>query len=499
MRTRSFTPTQARPFPLCKTSVVTEIDNLLPGAMNKFVGGLLAMSLFVSLGTEATEKVVIIGGGAAGLLALDRLSEAGIQAILLEQNARPGGRLFSRPAIGDLELVLDEGANLINSSDEVTLSLLKRFRIPYVRRFPAEHSDHMAFLIEGRFLTQSEVDAFFFQTNAQSLWRIAQDQRNRREDFFTETSIEHYLQEIDADETLTHLFSSFFWSEFGRELKELNVNVFFDYISVDVDQKQIRFIPYYDEAFTIPGGAGQITDQLAARNKTKIQYENRVTRIERKRGKNFFVTALSPEGESVIEAKRIIFAAPLHILNNIDVDVPELSKEVLAEAANSTYARGVKLHLKFNAGFRQIYKFPGIVTTDTGEQFWTSSQGQPGDAGLLTVLTGPLPGGAEAQALRIRRILLQLEKIAPGVSDLYVGAERSEAPFSYSGAFRPFEPKTLKINQLRLSSRWITIGEASSSAFQGYLEGAFSSADENVKRVIQSEEYFVDVCSDLVI
>lgn len=467
--------------------------------MHKFLGGLLAATLVVSSGAWAAEKVVIVGGGAAGLLALDRLSEAGIQAILLEQIARPGGRLFSRPATGDLNLVLDEGANLINSSDKVTLSLLKRFAIPYVRRYPEGSPDHMGFLIEGRVYTQHEADALLFRTNARPLWRIAHDQRNRREEYFTETSIERYLQEVDADETLTRLMAAFFWSEYGRELKELNVNVFFDYISVDAGKKELRFIPYYDEAFTIPGGAGQITDRLAERNKAKIRFENRVTRIDRKPGENFFVTANTPEGESVIEAERLIFAAPLHVLNTIDIDVPELSKEVIAEAANSTYARGVKLHLKFKKGFRQIYKFPGIMTTDTGEQFWTSSQGQPGDSGLLTVLTGPLPGAARAQKSRIRRILIQLEKIAPGVADLYVSAERSEAPFSYSGAFRPFEPKTLKINDLPSTSRWLTIGEASSSAFQGYLEGAFSSADENVKRLIPSEKYFSEVCSDLVI
>jgi monoamine oxidase len=98
----------------------------------------------------------------------------------------------------------------------------------------------------------------------------------------------------------------------------------------------------------------------------------------------------------------------------------------------------------------------------------------------------------------VKRVLKQLETFAPGLTKLHVGTERSEAPFSYSGALRPGESKTLRINE-NPNPRWITIGEASGGAFQGYLEGAFSSSDEAVKRLIPREKYLSAVCSDLVI
>ena len=92
---------------------------------------------------------VIIGAGAAGLFAADRLNRAGLSFLILEADDRAGGRVQSRREIGtDLGLVLDEGANLINSTDTLAIGLLNRFDVPYVRRLP-RGVDHMHYLLDG--------------------------------------------------------------------------------------------------------------------------------------------------------------------------------------------------------------------------------------------------------------------------------------------------------------------------------------------------------------
>ena len=111
----------------------------------------------------------------------------------------------------------------------------------------------------------------------------------------------------------------------------------------------------------------------------------------------------------------------------------------------------------------------------------TSGTGQ-GGAGLLTVLTGPLPEGegeAVEMAARLRRML---DTIYPGLDELYVGVERSDAPMSYSGSLRPGEAAHLSIHDG--GAHWITVGEASSGELQGYLEGALRSADSGVARYV---------------
>ena len=102
----------------------------------------------------------------------------------------------------------------------------------------------------------------------------------------------------------------------------------------------------------------------------------------------------------------------------------------------------------------------------------------------MTVLTGPLPVGRAAAVEHTSKVLLALDKVVPGLSELYVAMERTDAPMSYSGSLRPGEWAHLAIHQG--GKRWTTIGEASGGPLQGYLEGALRSADDGVTRYILS-------------
>ena len=116
-----------------------------------------------------------------------------------------------------------------------------------------------------------------------------------------------------------------------------------------------------------------------------------------------------------------------------------------------------------------------------GKQIWPSSTGQSG-AGLLTVLTGPLLAGRAAAVEYAGHILVALDKICAGLSELYVGVERSDAPISYSSSLRPGEVAHLAT--IGGAKHWTTIGEAASSELQSYLEGALRSADDAVTRYV---------------
>src|SRR5258708_13168073 len=59
--------------------------------------------------TGAGTKVVILGGGIAGLVAAYELRKAGFECVLLEARARPGGR--TRTVRNGSTLELNNGAN----------------------------------------------------------------------------------------------------------------------------------------------------------------------------------------------------------------------------------------------------------------------------------------------------------------------------------------------------------------------------------------------------
>jgi len=66
--------------------------------------------------------VIIIGGGAAGLMAAKLLSEAGKKNLLLEARDRLGGRIH---CINSLSLSAQGGAEFIHGNLQTTFDLLK--------------------------------------------------------------------------------------------------------------------------------------------------------------------------------------------------------------------------------------------------------------------------------------------------------------------------------------------------------------------------------------
>ncbi len=431
---------------------------------------------------------IIIGAGAAGLFAAYRLQQANIRFLVLEAEDHSGGRVLSRQERhSHLGLTLDEGANLINSTDSLAIRLMDQFGITYVRRLKLM-ADSMNYVIGGTLYSQAEFDALIFAESRSAINVMLHDQEEWRQDEtrdiqsrFIAQSIADYLTELRAGPVLQAALKSFFWSEYGQDLQDLNLHVLFDYLELDLTGPCFRLIPNVDEAYTVPSGMVQITNRMEAQVRPQVHYGHRVTHID---GINGNIRVLARNGnkiEKMFTAEHVFFAAPLHSLQKIKVDVPGLSPSTLDHARRATYARGSKLHLKFLEGFHRHFNFSGILLTDTGEQIWTSSTGQ-GGAGLLTVLTGPLPPGRATAVEHAGHVLKMLDLISPGLSEFYVGVERTDAPMSYSGALRPGEVAHLDIHEG--SPQWSTIGEASSGELQGYLEGALRSADKATSQYI---------------
>ena len=437
----------------------------------------------------ADYDAIVVGGGIAGLYAAYRLEQAGFSSLVLEADAQTGGRVKSRPEkFTQLGLTLDDGANLINSTDTLALRLMNQFGIRYVRRLKAG-MDGMNYLVDGVLYDQAGFDMLVYAESEAAISAIFADQTiwqaaatRDTDPKFIDESISHYLKRLNAGPILKKMLRSFFWSEYGYEISDLNLHVLFDYLQIDLSCPCFQLIPNVDEAYTVPGGTNQITANLAA--KLAGQYYTRcpVKRIVEENGL-VLVEVQSPLGPIIWRARHIFFAAPLHSLAKMHISVDGISQHSLDEAGISSYASGAKLHLKFQPGFDALYKYSGIVLTDTGEQIWPSGTGQ-GGAGLLTVLTGPLPTGRAAAVEHTGKILFALDQVVPGLSELYVAMERTDAPMSYSGSLRPGEWAHLAIHQG--AKRWTTIGEASGGPLQGYLEGALRSADEGVTRYILS-------------
>lgn len=77
-----------------------------------------------------SQTIVIVGAGAAGLMAARELSAAGKDLIVLEAADRPGGRIRTLQGDGFVQPV-EEGAEFVHGDLPLTLQLLRSAGIPY--------------------------------------------------------------------------------------------------------------------------------------------------------------------------------------------------------------------------------------------------------------------------------------------------------------------------------------------------------------------------------
>jgi len=96
------------------------------------------------------KRVVIVGGGTAGLLAAYTLEKKGVHPIVLEANDRAGGRLGG-DRVGDF--YLDEGADWFTPSHAVAISLCEELGLPLIIA-----AQTAAWCRRGRFLVTRHAD-----------------------------------------------------------------------------------------------------------------------------------------------------------------------------------------------------------------------------------------------------------------------------------------------------------------------------------------------------
>src|SRR5688572_19747629 len=77
---------------------------------------------------------IIIGAGAAGLIAANKLSKAGKQVLLLEARSRAGGRIYTLSPPG-FSRYIESGAEFIHGDLPLTSSLLRKANIPYTEMY----------------------------------------------------------------------------------------------------------------------------------------------------------------------------------------------------------------------------------------------------------------------------------------------------------------------------------------------------------------------------
>ena len=268
---------------------------------------------------RASPRIAIVGGGLAGLTALDTLRGRGVDAELYEARGAAGGRTRSVQGVFADPFAFDEGAQLVNSDHDEIIGLVRRFRLRLVDRKAFGPSEEIQIGRDGRAVGEALLARQLRGIAA----RITADAERVDRDPAAAAGIDalsvrdyldrHGLRSGDARDAIEASIRT----EYGVEPEEASaLELLFNLPTVN--GRHISRISASDERYLVSGGTDQIARALAAEHQARIHLNRRLTALDISGPE----VRLAFADGSRLAADRVILALPVTMLGEVRIDGP---------------------------------------------------------------------------------------------------------------------------------------------------------------------------------
>ena len=442
---------------------------------------------------QAPANVVIVGGGLAGLGALDMLRGHHVAATLYEARGAVGGRTRSVQGVFAPHFAFDEGAQLVNTDHADMLAMIRRFRLTMVDREAFGPAHEVQIGRSGTAVPEARIAAGLRGIAARitaDADRLDADYANvaRELDVMTVKAYldRHGLRAGDARDTL----EAGIRTEFGSETDEVSaLELIFNLPTVD--GRRVTRLSKSDERYLISGGTDQVAKAIAAEHRSAIRLNKRLVEVEIG-GDN--VRLAFADGERV-RADRAILALPPTLLRELRISgpLPPLWRAFIDEAK---LGRNEKLIVGYDSSpWRRTIGFGGgIWAAGEFSEVWEAQSlaPAPGPAALCYFLGGnQVAAAASADSAELaRRFTAAARRVLPGLPAPNGRVRRTrwtDDPLT-RGAYSAFAPGQLT----RFASLFAVetegapprapqagplyfAGEHISDAFAGFMNGALQT------------------------
>ena len=438
----------------------------------------------------ALPRVAIVGGGLAGLSALDHLRRRNVDATLYEARAAAGGRTRSVRGVFAETYAFDEGAQLVNSDHRELLALIRRYRIPLVDRRAHGPSRELQLGRSGNLVAEAALANALRPIAA----RITRDADRLDRDYagvapeIDRLSVKDYLDRHrlppgDARDAI----EAGIRTEYGAEPSEASaIELLFNLPTVD--GRRVERIPLSDERYLVSGGSDQVARGLAADHGGRIRLGKRLVALD------FTPTAARltfADGETV-SADRIILALPANMIREVEMrgPLPDPWRELIRTIH---LGRNEKILVGYDdmSAYRRIAGFGGAIWS--GRDFaaiWDAVSLAPaaGPGALCYFLGGDQVAAAQGANMGdlAERFTAAARRAVPGLPAPNGRLRRTrwcEDPLT-KGAYINYRPGQLSrfaslfaieedgSVQVPRAGPLLFAGEWLSDAFPGYMEGA---------------------------
>ena len=435
-------------------------------------------------------RVVILGGGIAGLNCCHRLADAGIRVDVYEATERAGGRMYSAKGLfaGGEDLVSELGGEFVNSNDAELLSLMSEFGVDSLDLYDDVELSELAW-VDGKRITSAALYAAFapvVDAIDAALATIDSDAVSYENpagaaDIDNQSAAE-WLRSVTSDPIALSILSAATTTDYGRDMQDQSALNLLYWFGSDVEA--------YDERYKVREGGQTIPNQLAARYEDRVHFGKAVVSIQEDSSGVFEVSFA--DGTSVT-ADFLVSALPFTVLRALDFEI-EMSAVKRRCIDTLGYGSNAKLLLPFQSRYWRDQGDYGAVLTDSGLQAgWDGTELAPGAFGVFANFTGGTHGvesGEGTVSAQAEAALTQLDAFWPGIRGV-AGSDPVRQHW-------PSEPTVLGSYSCYLVGQWTGIGGAEPEAirrmffcgehtsyeFQGYMNGAAESGARAAAEVL---------------
>jgi monoamine oxidase len=445
----------------------------------------------------SSPRIVIVGGGLAGLTAAYRLKQAGYVAQLHEAADRIGGRCWTiRGAFAEGQLA-EHGGELIDQGHQAVRSLVGELGLKLDNLLRAEvNGTEPTYYFDGAHYSYAQATDDIKQIWQQLHADVSAASYPTLFDSFTKRGYE--LDHMSITDWISRYVPGGMGSKLGQLLdvaytieyggdssEQSSLNML--YLLAYSGQGQLRIFGPSNEKYHVVGGNDRIATRLGEALPGQITKGSELVAISRTAAGAYALTFRQGLSTKTVAADRVILALPFSMLRTVDYAKAGFSDRKVTAIKELGMGTNSKLHVQFDARHWASLGSNGETYADTGYQnTWEVTRAQPGKSGILVDYTGGKVGasfGSGTPASRARQFLAQIEPVLPGIGarwngratvDFWAAYPWTKGSYSYwkVGQYTKFAgAERLREGNVHFA------GEHTSIDFQGYLNGAVETGE----------------------
>jgi monoamine oxidase len=441
------------------------------------------------------KKVIVVGGGLAGLSAGYELTQAGHDVTILEAQLRPGGRVLTlREPFSD-GLYAEAGAARFHETHDFTLKYVQLFNLPtdpfgpkelasvQVSRGkrsarqpgqPRQLSEYPASITAG--LTEEEKRIGLDGMWDKYIHSVLKQMSDPAASNWVPAALAKYdgvnFREFLLDRGASPAATVTLWNEEGTG-EEFSALWMLRIMALD--QKS-------EKTYKIRGGTDLLPKAFAARLADKILYGAPVVRIEHdERSVRVFFRQAGIQRS--VSGDYLVCAIPFTVLRDIDVS-PPFSPEKRRTIQELSYASASRVFLQCRKRYWRDGGFSGFGWADPLGELWHPTFDQPGARGILVSYQRSRQSRQVTEmneSERIRFTLEEMNRVFPGIFDYHEGGTSKcwdEDPW-VRGAWTHFRPGQMlaQLPHIAPPEGRVHFAGEHSSAWNSWMQGALESGN----------------------